>query len=97
MTLLKLKEKYQITVPSEVREKLNLQVGDYIEAEEKDGKIILTPKAVVDRKHKETWGKLEQFFLKICDKREDFPEEEVNEDVRNALNDLRGTESSNES
>ena len=49
MPLLKVREKFQVTLPAEVREKLDLEVGDLLEAEVKDGKLILSPKAVVDR------------------------------------------------
>lgn len=33
--------KYQITIPKEVREKLNLRIGDLLKVEVEDDKIVL--------------------------------------------------------
>ncbi len=49
MPLLKVREHFQVTLPAEVRQKLDLEVGDLLEAEVKDGKLTLSPKVVVDR------------------------------------------------
>jgi len=47
--LVKVKEKFQITLPAELREALHLAVGDLLEATIQDNVIVLTPKVVVDR------------------------------------------------
>jgi AbrB family looped-hinge helix DNA binding protein len=49
MSLVKIKEKYQVTLPTEIREKIGLAVGDLLEVEIKGNKITLTPKSVIDR------------------------------------------------
>ena len=49
MTLVKVKEKYQVTLPVSVRRKAGLAVGDLLEAKVQGGKITLTPKSIVDR------------------------------------------------
>ena len=49
MPLVKVKEKFQITLPAELREVLHLAVGDMLEATIEQDKIVLTPKAIVDR------------------------------------------------
>ena len=49
MPLVKVKEKFQITLPAELRQALHLAVGDMLEATVEQDKIVLTPKAVVDR------------------------------------------------
>lgn len=49
MSLVKVKPKYQVLIPPEVREKANVEVGDFLEANVERGKIILTPKSVIDR------------------------------------------------
>jgi len=49
MPLVKIKGKYQITIPAELREKIDLEVGDLLEANVEDNKITFTPKKVVDR------------------------------------------------
>jgi AbrB family looped-hinge helix DNA binding protein len=47
--LVKIKEKYQVTLPAAVRRKAGLNVGDLLEASVEGEKITLTPKSVVDR------------------------------------------------
>ena len=49
MPLVKVKEKYQVTLPAAVRRKAGLNVGDLLEASVEGEKITLTPKSVVDR------------------------------------------------
>jgi len=49
MPLVKVKEKYQVTLPTAVRQKAGVAVGDLLEAQVEGKKITLTPKAVVDR------------------------------------------------
>lgn len=47
--LLKVKTKYQITLPTALREEVGLSVGDLLEAKVESKKIVLTPKRAVDR------------------------------------------------
>jgi len=49
MPLVKVKPKYQIVIPQELRRKAGLEVGDLLEAKVEQGKITFTPKSVVDR------------------------------------------------
>src|SRR2546425_3950844 len=49
LPLVKVKEKFQVTIPTELREALHLAVGDMLEATIEQDRIVLTPKAVVDR------------------------------------------------
>ena len=49
MSLVKVKEKYQVTLPASVRQKMGLAVGDLLEVEVKGKKITLTPKSVIDQ------------------------------------------------
>ena len=49
MPLVKVKEKFQITLPVELREALHLAVGDLLEPTIQDNVIVLKPKDVVDR------------------------------------------------
>jgi AbrB family looped-hinge helix DNA binding protein len=49
MARVRVNEKYQVTLPAELREKAHLEVGDILEAKAERGKITLTPKSVVDR------------------------------------------------
>jgi AbrB family looped-hinge helix DNA binding protein len=47
--LVKVKDKYQVTLPASVRERAGVTVGDLLEAEVRGKKITLTPKALVDK------------------------------------------------
>ena len=49
MELVTVKTKYQVTIPRKLREELGIDTGDLLEAEVQDGKIVLTPKEVIDR------------------------------------------------
>ena len=54
LSLVKVKEKFQVTIPTELREALHLTVGDLLEATIENDTIVLKPKAVVDRR--EAWN-----------------------------------------
>jgi len=47
MSLVKIKEHYQITIPNSLRKNFNIAVGDYMELEKKNGEIILRPVKIV--------------------------------------------------
>ena len=49
MPLVKVKTKYQVTLPTDVRKQAGVEVGDVLEAQVEEGKITLTPKGVTDR------------------------------------------------
>lgn len=50
MPLVRVKQKFQVTLPVEVREQLDIGEGDLLEATVQDKSVVLTPKAVVDKK-----------------------------------------------
>lgn len=56
MPLVRVKEKFQVTIPTELREALDLAVGDILEATIEKETIVLKPKAVVDRR--QAWNGL---------------------------------------
>lgn len=49
MPLVTVKTKFQVTIPRELRNELDLNEGDLLDAELEEGRIVLTPKRVVDR------------------------------------------------
>jgi AbrB family looped-hinge helix DNA binding protein len=50
MALVRVKDKYQVTIPNEVRLRAGVAVGDYLEAKsDRGGVITLTPKSLIDR------------------------------------------------
>ena len=48
-SLIRIKQKFQVTLPVEVREALHLQEGDLLEALIENNRIFLNPKVLVDR------------------------------------------------
>lgn len=56
MALLKLRKFSQITLPAEIRRKLHLSEGDYLEAQEVNEGILLKPVTVVERE--KAWRKV---------------------------------------
>ncbi len=49
MSLVTIKNKYQIVIPAKVRREVSLRVGDFLEASVNDGKITLAPQTLLDR------------------------------------------------
>jgi AbrB family looped-hinge helix DNA binding protein len=47
MELVRIKRHYQITLPAGLRKKLNIDIGDYVEVENKNGDIVMRPVKVV--------------------------------------------------
>jgi AbrB family looped-hinge helix DNA binding protein len=48
-TLIKMRERGQVTLPPEARKALKVESGDYLEAEVVEGGVLLKPVAVVER------------------------------------------------
>lgn len=56
MSLVKLKSKYQVVIPGAIRKKINLEIGDPLEIEEKNGEIILKPVLVIEKSQAYFWS-----------------------------------------
>lgn len=51
MSLVRIKDKFQLTLPNELRQRAGVAVGDYLEAHVgRGGVITLTPQAFIDRR-----------------------------------------------
>lgn len=55
MSLVKIKNKFQIVIPDEVRKKLKVEIGDTLEIEERDGVLVARPVMIVDRSQAYFW------------------------------------------
>lgn len=55
--VLQIRRNFQVTLPSSIRKGLGVDVGDILEAQVKDGKIILSPKKVIDADQAYFWTK----------------------------------------
>ena len=65
MALVRVRRLAQLTLPAEMRRALNVQEGDYLEAEiVKDG-VLLKPVAVVERER--AWQRIEEVRSHVCD------------------------------
>ena len=49
MSIVTVKNKFQVVIPRAVRERIGVAVGDILEAKAERGRITLTPKSLVDR------------------------------------------------
>lgn len=47
MALVRVKRHYQITIPQSLRKELNIDIGDYVEVENRKGNIIMRPVKLV--------------------------------------------------
>ena len=50
MSIVKVKTKGQVTLPTAIREQAGLNIGDLLEAKIERGKITLTPKTLIGRR-----------------------------------------------
>jgi len=48
MSIVKIKAKSQVTLPNTLLKQVGLKVGDFLEAKEVKGNIILTPQSFID-------------------------------------------------
>jgi len=56
MPLVKVKGKYQIVIPGDVRKRLKVQIGDTLDVEEKDGALVAKPVVIIDRAQAYFWS-----------------------------------------
>jgi AbrB family looped-hinge helix DNA binding protein len=49
MDIVTVKNKFQIVIPQQVRALAHIEIGDLLEANVENGKIVFTPKSLVDR------------------------------------------------
>lgn len=90
MALVKVKEKFQVTIPAPIRKQLALRVGDVLEAEVTQEGIVLKPKLVLDRSRA-----LERLLSAVEEGRdlEDIADEEVVQDALAAIAQARREQS----
>ena len=53
--LLKLRKNAQLTLPAQIRKSAHLEDGDILDCEVRDGRIMLTPKKLVDKRDAWFW------------------------------------------
>ena len=50
-TIVRVQRKGQVTIPTRIRVQVGLVDGDFVEAKADKGRIVLTPKIIVDREY----------------------------------------------
>ncbi|MBC7317042.1 MAG: AbrB/MazE/SpoVT family DNA-binding domain-containing protein [Chloroflexi bacterium] len=88
MPVVRVKRKFQVTIPAEVRKRLDLAEGDYLEVTEEDNQIVLKPKVVLDKPDERALAQLEAILERIRQPGE-VSEEEVERDVLEAIRTVR--------
>src|SRR5438874_7792973 len=63
MTLMRVRRMAQLTLPADVRRALNVQEGDYLEAQIVKGGVLLKPVAVVERER--AWKGIERAVSQV--------------------------------
>ena len=56
-TTVKVREKYQITIPEDVRNKISLKVGERVEVIAREGEIVIRPIMEIPRGQAWFWSK----------------------------------------
>ncbi|MBI5188418.1 MAG: AbrB/MazE/SpoVT family DNA-binding domain-containing protein [Nitrospirae bacterium] len=56
-TTVKVREKYQITIPEEVRKKVSLEIGERVEVDVREGLIVIRPVIEIPRDQAWFWTK----------------------------------------
>lgn len=55
--VLQIRRNFQITLPAAIRKRLHLNIGDLLETEMREGRIIIKPKKVIDAEQSWFWTK----------------------------------------
>lgn len=55
--VMQIRQNFQITLPAEIRKKLHLKIGDLLETEVRDGRVIIKPKKTIDADQAWFWNK----------------------------------------
>lgn len=64
----KIQRSFQVTIPTELRKKLDLKVGDIVLIEDHEDGILLKPQSLIDRSQAWFWSKEWQEEEKKIDK-----------------------------
>jgi len=67
MSLIQIREKAQITIPSRIRKELGIKKGDYLEIVKEDDKIVIIPKILVDKVSANLSAKGEEMLKEAID------------------------------
>ena len=66
MDITKIKDRYQITIPKEIRRELGCSIGDLMEVKLQEGRVILTPQKLFRKPSAVKLNSEEQQMLKLA-------------------------------
>jgi len=93
MELIKVRRNFQLTIPQALREKLGLAVGDYVQADLEDERIVIRPVEVQPgagerqrsrKERKAAYAILDEIWAKMKDEEPEVIEKTVNDAVKEA-------------
>ena len=87
MSLVQIREKAQITIPSRIRKELGIKNGDYLEIIKEDNKIVIIPKILVDKVSVNLSAKGEEMLKEAMDDVRDG-KVKIHNNVTHLINDL---------
>jgi AbrB family looped-hinge helix DNA binding protein len=74
-TTVKVREKYQVTIPEDVRNKIPLKVGERVEVNARGGEIVIRP--VVEIPRNQTWFWSQEWQEQIAQSMKDIEKGKV--------------------
>ena len=91
MALMRVRRLAQLTLPAEVRRALNVQEGDYLEAQVVEGGVLLTPVALVERER--AWQRIADLKSRVRDLKPDpsKSDTEAEEEIAGMVKEIRRT------
>jgi len=67
MSLIQVREKAQITIPSKIRKELGIKKGDYLEIVKEDDRIVIIPKILIEKTSVNLSAKGEEMLKEAMD------------------------------
>jgi len=67
MSLIQVREKAQITIPSKIRKELGIKKGDYLEIAKEDDRIVIIPKILIEKTSVNLSAKGEEMLKEAMD------------------------------
>ena len=74
-TTVKVREKYQVTIPEDVRSKIPLKVGERVEVNAREGEIVIRP--VVEVPRNQSWFRSQEWQEQIAQSMKDIEKGKV--------------------
>ena len=87
MPYVRVKNKYQVTIPTSLLKAMDISEGDTLEAKVEDGKIILIPQLLVD-KHRQNI-KSKSSLMSMIGSNKDSGLYESNKDIDETISNMR--------